>query len=411
MIGSNGHRTSITAALSGAVVAVALSSAFAASAAETAAPTVAPISEAPPWALLQRCEKCHNTDDWAGGVAFDTMSREVPDNAEIWEKAVRKLRGRLMPPPGQPQPDQKTIDSFVHFLEAGLDAAAAERPAPGNVGLHRLNRTEYARSIEAMLGLEVDAKAMLPKDVSSDGFDNIAATLRTSPLFVEQYVAAARNISRQAIGRANAKPTTAEYRVSPNFDQLEHVDGLPLGTRGGMAIERYFPADGVYEFSIRPFYLGGSGYITKIDAPHHVILTIDGARVFDHAVGGADEQKAVDQHPTTAAAQFEAAFEHIRVRLKAGTHHVGVTFIQRSFAESDSPLQPIAELPEMERTPAIPGVDISGPFDVTGVGDTESRRRIFICHPTSQQEEKPCAQRILAHLARLWDGNAAGVDA
>jgi hypothetical protein len=398
MVEGKEHRTGVSATWAAVLMAAALCCARPVVTAES---PPGPVTNTPaPWTLLKRCEKCHNTDDWAGGVAFDTLSeRDIPADAEIWEKAVRKLRGRLMPPPGQAQPDQKTIDSFVHWMEGELDTAAAERPSPGDVGVHRLNRTEYARSIEAMLGLEVDVKTMLPKDVSSDGFDNIAATLRTSPLFVEQYIAAARNISRLAIGRANAKPTTAEYRVSPNFDQSEHVDGLPLGTRGGMTIERYFPADGVYEFSIRPFYLGGSGYITKIDAPHHVILTIDGARVFDRSVGGPEDLKAVDQHPTTEAAQLEARFEHIRVRLKAGTHRVGVTFIQRSFAESDSPLQPIAELPEMERTPAIPGVDISGPFDVTSVGDTESRRRIFICRPASQAQERPCAQRILAHLA------------
>ncbi|HUN73846.1 MAG TPA: DUF1592 domain-containing protein [Steroidobacteraceae bacterium] len=402
MVESDGHRASILAGLTGALMAVAFLRSLPAWGAQAApVPAVAYPDTPAPWALLQRCERCHNTEDWAGGVAFDTLSAtDIPAHAEIWEKAVRKLRGRLMPPPGQVQPDQETIDSFVHFMEGQLDAAAAERPAPGNVGLHRLNRTEYARSIQALLGLEVDVRTLLPKDVSSDGFDNIAATLRTSPLFVEQYIAAARNISRQAIGRANAKPTTTEYRVSPNLDQSEHIDGLPLGTRGGMAIERFFPGDGVYEFSIRPFYLGGSGYITKLDAPHHVILTVDGARVFDRTVGGPEDLKAVDQHPTTEAAQLEARFEHIRVRLKAGTHRVGVTFIQRSFAESDSPLQPIAELPEMERTPAIPGVDISGPFEVTGVGDTESRRRIFICHPASVAEERPCAQRILAHLAR-----------
>ncbi len=360
------------------------------------------VSEGEPaaWTLLQRCEKCHNSVDWAGGVAFDTMSpKSIPADAEIWEKAVRKLRGRLMPPPGHAQPDQRAIDSFVHWMQDELDAAASERVSPGSVGLHRLNRTEYARSIEAMLGLRVDAKSMLPQDVSSDGFDDIASVLRTSPLFVEQYIAAARNISRQAIGRANAKPTTVEYRVSPSLDQSEHVDGLPLGTRGGMLIEHYFPADGVYAFSIEPFYFGGSGYITKIDQPHHVILTIDGTRVFDRSVGGPEDLKAVDENPTTAADELQSRFDHIRVRIKAGLHRVGVTFIQRSFAESDSPLQPIAELPEMERTPAIPGVDISGPFEVTGVGDTESRRRIFICRPAAEAEERPCARRILAHLA------------
>ena len=354
-----------------------------------------------PWALLHdRCEKCHNSEDWAGEVAFDTMSPDdIPKDAETWEKAVRKLRGRLMPPPGNPQPDQQTIDTFVHWMEGKLDAAAASHPSPGNVGLHRLNRTEYARSIQEMLGLDIDVKTMLPKDVSSDGFDNIAAVLRTSPAFLEQYITAARNISRQAIGRATGKPSSREYRVASGLDQSAHVDGLPLGTRGGMTIEHYFAADGEYEFNIRQFFFGGAGYVTKVDSTHHVILTIDGNRVFDRSFGGPEDLKAVDQHQAIAADEMQDRFNHIRVRIKAGEHKVGVTFIQRSFAESDSPLQPIAELPEMERTPTIPGVDISGPFNVTGVGDTESRRRVFICHPASQAEETPCARRILAHLA------------
>ncbi len=355
----------------------------------------------PQWALLKnRCEKCHNSEDWAGGVAFDTLSpEEIASDAETWEKAVRKLRGRLMPPPGNPQPDQKTIDDFVHWMEGQLDAAAARQPAPGNVGLHRLNRTEYARSIKAMLGLDVDVSTLLPKDVSSDGFDNIAAVLRTSPAFLEQYIAAARNMSRQAIGRASGKPSSREYRVRSDVDQSEHIDGLPLGTRGGLLVEHYFPADGEYEFNIRNFFFGGAGYVTKIDHPHHVILTIDDNRVFDRSFGGTEDLAAVDQHQAIAADEMQSRFNHIRVRVKAGAHRVGVAFIQRSFAESDSPLQPIAELPEMERTPTIPGVDIAGPFNVTGVGDTESRRRVFICRPGSDAEETPCAHRILAHLA------------
>ena len=357
--------------------------------------------EPPDWALLKnRCEKCHNSEDWAGGVAFDTLSPgDIPSDAETWEKAVRKLRGRLMPPPGQPQPDQQIIDSFVHWMEGQLDAAGGEHPAPGSVGLHRLNRTEYARSIEAMLGLEVDVKTMLPNDVSSDGFDNIAAVLRTSPAFLEQYITAARNISRQAIGRASGKPSSREYRVSSGIDQSEHIDGLPLGTRGGLLIEHYFAADGEYEFSIRDFFFGGAGYVTKIDQPHHVILTIDDARVFDRSFGGPEDLQAVDQHQAIAADEMQSRFNRIRVKVKAGAHRVGVAFVQRSFAESNSPLQPIAELPEMERTPAIPGVDISGPFNVTGVGDTESRRRIFICRPATPQDEAPCARRILSRLA------------
>jgi hypothetical protein len=364
-------------------------------------PASANPGEPPHWSLLREsCEKCHNATDWAGGLALDTLSPDdIATDAEVWEKAVRKLRGRLMPPPGNPQPSQERIDSFVHWMEAQLDAAAGAQPSPGHIGLHRLNRTEYARSIKAMLGLDIDVKTMLPTDVSSDGFDNIAAALRTSPAFLEQYITAARTISRMAIGRASSKPSSREYRVPTNVDQSIHVDGLPLGTRGGMAVNHYFPADGEYVFNIRQFLFHGAGYVTKIDQPHKVILTIDDVRVFERSFGGPEDLKAVDQLQSAAADEMQLRFNGIRVKVKAGQRRVGVAFVARSFAQSDSPLQPIAMLPEMERTPRIPGIDISGPFNVTGVGDTESRRRVFICRPASEAEETPCARQILSRLA------------
>jgi Protein of unknown function (DUF1592)/Protein of unknown function (DUF1588)/Protein of unknown function (DUF1585)/Protein of unknown function (DUF1595)/Protein of unknown function (DUF1587)/Planctomycete cytochrome C len=349
------------------------------------------------FALLGHCSKCHNSDDWAGGIAFDTIAADdIAGNAETWEKVVRKLRGRQMPPPGTAQPDQRAIDSFVSFMENSLDHAPPA--APGNVSLHRLNRTEYGREIKRILGLDIDVATALPTDVSSDGFDNIAAVLRTSPTFLDEFITTARNVSRQAIGRVTAKPSSRAYRAGAGL-QLEHQDGLPLGTRGGMLVTHYFPADGEYDFNIRDFYFGGAGYVTRVDAPHTVILTIDDVRVFQGTVGGPADLQAVDQRQAEAADELQARFNHIRVRIKAGPHQVGVAFVQRSFAESDSPLQPIAELPEMERYPTIPGFDVSGPFNVTGVGDTESRRRIFICRPASAAEEEPCARRILANLA------------
>jgi len=381
----------------------ALGLAFAARAAPQPAASPPPPATGPQWSLLeQRCSKCHNSVDWAGGVAFDTLvSQDIPANAETWEKAIRKLRGRLMPPPGEIQPEQPKIDAFVGWMEDTLDRAAAAHPSPGIIGLHRLNRTEYAREIQALLGLTVDAKTLLPKDVSSDGFDNVAAALRVSPAFLEQYITAARTIARMAVGRASGKPSSREYRIAAGTDQSEHLDGLPLGTRGGMLIEHYFPADGEYEFNIRNFFFGGAGYVTKVDAPHRVIMTIDDVRVFQGEVGGAEDLKAVDTRFAAAADELQARFNHIRVRLKAGQHRVGVAFVQRSFAESDSPLQPIAELPEMERAPTIPGLDISGPFNVSGVGDTVSRRLIFRCHPRSREDEPGCAREILEHLATL----------
>jgi uncharacterized protein DUF1592/uncharacterized protein DUF1588/uncharacterized protein DUF1585/uncharacterized protein DUF1595/uncharacterized protein DUF1587 len=407
---SNGWNKVISSALAAACVLLAVGSGSA-FAEEAKQPSVAGTTSAPaapqkgahddsPWGLLEaRCEKCHNSTDWAGGQAFDTMQPEtIVQDAEVWEKAIRKLRGHLMPPPGETQPDQASIDRFVNWMEGQLDQAAAANPDPGNVGLHRLNRTEYAREIERILGLHVDVKTMLPTDVSSDGFDNIAAVLRISPTFLDQYISAARNVSRQAIGRTSQKPSTREVRAT-GTDQNEHIDGLPLGTRGGLIVDHYFPADGEYEFNIRDFFFGGAGYITKVDQAHKVIMTVDDVRVFEQSVGGHDDLRNVDVRQAAAADEMQGWFNHIRVRIKAGPHRVGIAFVQRSFAQSDSPLQPIAMLPEMERTPTIPGLDISGPFNVTGITDTESRKRIFICKPTKASEEASCARTVLTNLA------------
>jgi hypothetical protein len=357
-------------------------------------------SPPPEWNLLeQRCAKCHNSTDWAGGVAFDTLSLDkLATDAETWEAAIRKLRGRLMPPPGEAQPDQKAIDAFVSWTEHELDQAAALRPDPGYVGLHRLNRTEYGREINRLFGIAVDVKTLLPKDVSNEGFDNVAASLRVSPTYLDQYIAAARTISRQAVGRLSIAPSSREYRANPASDQSQHIDGLPLGTRGGLQVAHYFPADGEYEFNIRNFFFHGAGYITKIDQPHRVIMTVDDVRVFEQEVGGAADLKAVDIQQSIAAEEMQTRFNHIRLKIKAGTHRVGVTFVQRSFAQSDSPLQPIAMLPEMERVPGIPGFDVSGPFNVTGITETVSRKKIFSCRPATAAEELPCARRIFAKL-------------
>jgi mono/diheme cytochrome c family protein len=204
----------------------------AASAAPAGSGATAAIDQADPFALMKsRCSKCHNSEDWAGGIAFETMTpAEIAADAEIWEKAVRKLRGRLMPPPGHPQPDQQTIDAFVAWMESRLDQAAAGQEAPGSVGIHRLNRTEYAREIKQILDLDVEVGTLLPRDVSSDGFDNIAASLRTSPAFLDQYITAARPPQRQAeqpgIPRRRREPVRP-YRRAAAGHPRRHV-GEPL---------------------------------------------------------------------------------------------------------------------------------------------------------------------------------------
>ncbi|MEP7242798.1 MAG: DUF1587 domain-containing protein, partial [Gammaproteobacteria bacterium] len=226
------------------------------------------------------CSKCHNSTDWAGGVAFDTMTPEgISDDAQVWEEAVRKMRGRLMPPPDKPQPDQQAIDSQVAWLETKLDGVAKENPNPGSVVMHRLNRTEYAREVENLLGLKIDAAALLPKDTKADGFDNVANVLKVSPSFLDQYIVAAHDVSVQALGNASPAPSSVIYRAPEFARQDVHLEGMPLGTRGGMLVEHLFPADGEYTVNLNQSGGGGGGYVAGLDSRHTLILTLDGVKV------------------------------------------------------------------------------------------------------------------------------------
>ena len=357
----------------------------------------------PNWPLLEHyCFECHNATDWAGGVAFDTMSPEdISSDAEVWEHAVRKLRGNLMPPPGKPRPSPQELRQFVSWMEGKLDEAAAARPRPGQVVLHRLNRTEYARSIKALLAIDVDAKTLLPPDTESGGFDNVAESLSVSPSFLEQYIAAARRLSTRAVGERDARPLRAVYRASTHVNRSGHVDGLPLGTRGGMLVNHYFPADGEYQLNL---------YLDSVDTNllrsywleyrNTLIVTVNGDKVFEGSLGGEEDQRAVDKNLMSAARKIQDRFRNIRIRVPAGTHAVGVAFLGRSFAQSDSNLKPLIAGEGVDRLPVLADMELIGPFDVTGVGRTESREKIFTCQPSEPSEEEPCARQILARLAR-----------
>src|SRR5256885_7649401 len=181
---------------------------------------------------------------------------KVAQNADVWEKAVRKLKGGMMPPPGARQPERAAVESFVSYLETSLDAAAAANPNPGRVALHRLNRAEYANAIEDLLGIQIDPATLLPKDDQAAGFDNVANVLKVSPSFLDQYVSAARAVANQALGNPQPKPASAVFRPS-RADQGAHIDGLPLGTRGGLLVDYVFPADGEYKFNINGLASGG----------------------------------------------------------------------------------------------------------------------------------------------------------
>ncbi len=355
--------------------------ALTASAVAQAADTTAPEH----WKLLgEYCEKCHNANDWAGSVAFDTMhAQEIPQDAKVWEEAVTKLQGRLMPPPGEKQPGQARIDSFVSWLQTRLDAADAAHPDPGFVTLHRLNRTEYARSVQELLDVSVDVEALLPKDTMSDGFDDIANVLKVSPTFLDQYISAATSVAALAMGNPQAHKSIVILRA-PRESQASHIEGLPLGTHG-MLVRQDFPAEGDYEFDLGR---GGAG----------ALLLIDGKQVYQQSAGppgrGAGPA-AGGPRPRTPAP---------RLHVTAGPHDIAVAFVQRETPESDDWLQPL--------DPAggggfggfgarATGLQITGPFDPTGVGDTPSRQRILVCHPASETAELPCARQIITALERV----------
>jgi Protein of unknown function (DUF1592)/Protein of unknown function (DUF1588)/Protein of unknown function (DUF1585)/Protein of unknown function (DUF1595)/Protein of unknown function (DUF1587) len=361
------------------------------------------------WPMLDSyCGKCHNATDWAGGVAFDAMqASDIPSDAKTWEAAISKLRGRMMPPPGEKQPPQPMIDRFVAGMEATLDAAAPADPKSGFVSLHRLSRTEYGRSVQEVTGLTVDASQLLPADTKNeDGFENIADVLTVSPTFLFQYIVAARSVAEQAIG--NPHPLMAKVTLDGDYyaNQNFHVEGLPLGTRGGLLAAHYFPADGDYVFDIN-ISVGGistgrvyPGYVEGLDDPRTVILTIDGQQVFEQTIGGAKDLKEADQDPIRSSKDLHDRFSDIHVAVTAGPHQLGVTFVGRTYAESDEMLQPLDPMGGEGRAPRIAAVEIRGPHDPTGLSETPSRRRIFSCYPKTPAEEDPCAQQIISVLAR-----------
>ena len=363
------------------------------------------------------CVGCHNSRARAGGVAFDTLTLDaVHEHADVWEASVRKLRGRLMPPPGSRQPEQREIDAFVTWMEGTLDASAARGPVAGHVPIQRLTRTEFATSVNDLLGIELDAAQLLPAEIEVNGFDNIAAALSTSPAFLEQYVAAARVAARLAVGESTPKVASATYAQPVEGDQPAHIDGLPLGTRGGMKFRHNFPADGEYRFTIPD--IGIDLYTRAVETRHTLIILVDGREVFRAAVGGPEDLRVVDRNGAPGRAEIMKRFANIPAQVKAGIHDVAVTYIERARVESDEfvGFLPGDAFSRGDREPRLQGgVQVVGPFNSPGVSDTESRRRIFICRPASapaSQElrrgkpgestpaETACARRIAGNLAR-----------
>jgi Protein of unknown function (DUF1592)/Protein of unknown function (DUF1588)/Protein of unknown function (DUF1585)/Protein of unknown function (DUF1595)/Protein of unknown function (DUF1587)/Planctomycete cytochrome C len=365
-----------------------------------------PASTSPSRTLVDKyCVTCHNERSKTAGLMLDTVNLDqVSQDAETWEKVIRKLRGRMMPPPGAPRPDEASIDTFVTQLESSIDRAAASHANPGHVMLHRLNRTEYGRAIRDLLDLtDTDVASLLPSDDDSDGFDNVASVLKESPAFMEGYIGAAREAARLAVGDMSSPVAFNVYRVPGGRPQREYVEGMPLGTRGGWMVRHYFPLDGEYKFDIT--LRQSQIYVKGLEFPHQLIMTIDGERVFQRAIGGEQDLRAQDQDLAAAAQAIQGRLKNLRFQVKAGPHTVIVTFLQKTFAQSDEVLQPytrdVGPSGGMNGIPSIEKLEVMGPYNPSGTGDTPSRRRIFVCRPTSSNEgaELGCATKILTTLA------------
>ena len=352
--------------------------------------------------LNQYCVTCHNQKLKTAGLEFDRIDPDhVDGHADVWEKVIVKLRGGMMPPQGMPRPDQATKEAFLSSLEGDLDRTEAAHPNPGHASLHRLNRTEYGNVIRDLLDLNVDVSGLLPADDEANGFDNIADVLKVSPSLLEQYLAASREISELAVGDAAIRPAAESYTIPPDQPQETHIEGLPLGTRGGIRFLHNFPLDAQYDFRVL-LLRNIVGYITGLEFAHQLEISIDGQRVFVAPVGGEADNKMMDTNLGVAGDTLDARLR-TRVPVKAGPHEVVVTFLRRDSAESDEPLEPFTrdhDLQNMNGLPLIERVQITGPFDSTGPGETPSRRRIFACHPANAGEELPCARKILSTLAR-----------
>jgi hypothetical protein len=351
-------------------------------------------------ATLDRyCGTCHNERVKSGGLVLTGLDVSRPaTDAATWEKVVRKLRGRMMPPAGLPRPDDATYDRLASDLESALDAAAAQQPNPGRTDtFRRLSRIEYQNAIRDILDLEVDVSALLPKDDASHGFDNVANG-ELSPTLLERYLAAAQKVSRAAVGGPLPSPASHVVILPSDLTQDDHLEGLPLGSRGGTVVRYNFPLDGSYEIQIR-LSRDRNENVEGLNEPQEVELTLDGQRVQMFGVKPNRNQSGIYYADEAVDKDL-----HTRIHVTAGPHEVGVLFPRRTFALEETERQPSLAHFNMDRHPrvqiALYSVSIAGPFTAGTVSDTPSRRRLFVCTPTNAASEDSCARQIVSTVAR-----------
>ena len=366
--------------------------------------------------VKQYCATCHNdrNKDNAAGLSlqgFDAAKvGQDPDVADTAEKMIRKLRAGMMPPPGSRRPEASSLNAFASSMESRLDQAAALHPNPGYRPFQRLNRAEYARAIAAMLALDVDVSAFLPPDLISAGFDNVADSQAFSATLMEGYLRAANRISALAVGDPKAEPSATTYKVPRTGSQMRHVEGTPFGTRGGISVLHTFPADGEYSFRMQLHSIPTGQLFGSTVRGELLEVSIDGERAAVLEINPRmSEADPSGMNLTTA-----------RLHVKAGTHRVAAAFVARFDAVPDDLMPPIDHTLADSQIGAGFGITtlphlrefaVTGPFTVTGVSDTPSRRKVFTCRPTTARDEQACANEIIRRLAtQAYRGPLSAVD-
>ncbi len=352
--------------------------------------------------VTEYCTACHSAAERQAELVLENpdLTNPAAQRAQ-WEKVVHKLSAGLMPPPGEPRPDDQTVASLVSYLETTLDATA---PAPSGAPVRRLTRAAYGNAVRDLLGFPVDAETLLPPDITSDGFDNVSDTLKTSPLLLERYLTVGLRVAAMAVGDLQLSPRGTEYRPRLDLSQNDWIEGLPYGTRGGLVVDHYFPTDAEYE--IRPELWRATGSTVRgvegFKTPFELQILLDGAVVHSAKFGGADDDALSNRDIGSAVMQVAARLP-VKLRVSAGLHSVGVTFVAKSFALEQKLLDPDrADLPignDGYGWPIVTRVLLAGPYDSTGSGDTATRRAIFTCRPSDSVSDAACADEILGRLA------------
>ena len=358
------------------------------------------------------CVTCHNEQLRTGGLVLSRLDVAKAGQApEVWEKVVKKLRTGAMPPEGMPRPDETAYDAFATYLETELDKAAAANPNPGRPVLQRLNRVEYTNAVRDMLAVDIDGETLLPADDSRHGFDNVGDVLTVSPALLERYMSAARQISRLAIGNSDVAPVVESYNVAKYYQQEDRMnEDLPFGSRGGIAVRHHFPVQGEYVINVR-LERNSRDYIKGLFEPHQLDVRLDGDRLQLFTIGGENYGRSAPIFSNNAMGDREQdIYERnaddileVRFSAEAGPQLVGVNFLKET-SMPEGPRRTRMSKYDLHNykggEPGVAGVSIGGPHNSKGMGETPSRRTIFVCRPATVEEEEPCAREILSKLAR-----------